>query len=90
LRVKGLLCYHLIMLEKIINFYEEFLSVFPSQLHFWISLAIFVVIIIWFLKLMQKNIIWIILLVLFIPASIPLLKQIGQGILEFLQYLLNK
>jgi len=78
------------MLDKIINFYEEFLTVFPSHLHFWISIAIFVVMVFWVFKLIKKNLIWIILLVFFIPASIPLLKQIGQGFLEFLKYLLNK
>lgn len=78
------------MFEKIIDLYEEFLAAFPVQLHFLISLAIFVVLIVWLYKLVSKNLGWLILLVVFVPASIPLLKQIGQTVLEFLKHLLKK
>jgi hypothetical protein len=70
--------------------YDRFLSVFPPALHFWISLLLFLVIVFWVLDLVKKNLIWLILLIVLLPASIPLLRQIFLGVLQFLRFLLGQ
>jgi len=77
------------MFNQLINLYNQFLTLFPPFLHFWISLILFLVIVYWFLELVRKSLIWLLLLVIFLPASIPLLKQIFWGILAFLKVLLR-
>ena len=78
------------MLAQIVSLYNQFLSFFPASFHFWISLILFLMIVFWFLDLVKRNIFWLVLLVLFLPVSIPLLKQIFMGILDFLRFLLGK
>lgn len=73
------------MLNQIIQLYQSFLNLFPSGLHFWISLVIFLVLVFWVLDLVKRSLAWLILLVILVPASIPLLRQIGEGLLRFLR-----
>ncbi len=77
-------------MNQIFSLYNQFLSLFPVQWHFWISLIIFLVLIFWLLDLVKRNIVWLVLLIIFIPASIPLLKQIFAGIISFLKMLLGQ
>lgn len=73
------------MLNQIIQLYQSFLNLFPPGLHFWISLAIFLVLVFWVLDLVKRSLVWLILLVILVPASIPLLRQIVDGLLRFLR-----
>lgn len=70
--------------------YNFFINNFPVKYQGIVSLALLAVILITLYQLIRKNIIWIILLVLFVPASIPILSKIGQGILIFLKYIVTK
>ena len=78
------------MLDQLFNLYDRFLSLFPNYTHFWISLIIFVVIVFWLLQLVKKNIIWLVLLIVLLPVSIPILKSIFSGILSVLKFLLSQ
>ncbi|OGD62927.1 hypothetical protein A2160_04110 [Candidatus Beckwithbacteria bacterium RBG_13_42_9] len=78
------------MLDQLADLYGQFLSIFPAYLHFWISLVIFIALVLWLVDLVKKHWIWILLLIIFIPASIPLLRQIGKGIIDLLGFLLPK
>lgn len=78
------------MIDQITSLYNQFLSLFPPEFHFWVSLVLFLMLVFWLLSLIKKNIIWLILLIILLPVSIPLLKQIFSGILSFLRFLLGK
>ncbi len=72
--------------EKI---YNAFLSYFPLWLHPFISLALALLLIYSFVQVIKRNFVWIILLVLLLPASVPILKNILQGIVGVVKYLLG-
>ena len=76
-------------MQTIFNLYDQFLSNFPDQYHSLISLIILVVFIGVLYNLVKKNLIWLLLLILLIPASIPILNNVWQGILEILRYLVG-
>lgn len=70
--------------------YDMFIRNFPTQYQGLVSLALLAVIIICLFQLIKKSLLWLFLLVLFVPASIPILSKIGQSILEFLKYIVSK
>lgn len=70
--------------------YDTFMTNFPSQYQGIISLGLLAVIVIGLFHLIKKNLLWIFLLILFVPASIPILSKIGQGLLDFLKYMVGK
>ncbi|MGI5827933.1 MAG: hypothetical protein ACOX6V_02815 [Patescibacteria group bacterium] len=77
------------LIDQLISIYSQFIGIFPSQIQWLISLAIFVAIVIAVVDLVKKNFIWLLLLIILIPASIPLLRSIFSGLVTFLQYLLQ-
>jgi hypothetical protein len=77
------------MLNKLFDLYSSFLSLFPPAFHFWISLILFLVIVFWLFDLVKRNIIWLLLLIILLPVSFPIVKQIFLGVLEFLKFLLG-
>ncbi len=76
------------MLEEIYHLWEQFLHFFPSSLRWITSLIIFGLLVKLIISLIKKSFIWLILLVLFVPASIPLLKEIFGSVFRFLQKVL--
>ena len=74
--------------DQIISIYEHFIGIFPINIQWIISLIIFVFIILAVIDLVKRNFVFLLLLILLIPASIPLLKSIFQGLIAFLQKLL--
>jgi len=74
--------------DQIIIIYNQFISIFPTNFRWIISLVIFIVLVKWTIDLVKQNLIWLILLIILLPASIPILKSIFEGLLAFLGYLL--
>jgi len=74
--------------DQIISIYNQFISIFPVNIQWIISLVIFIVVVKWTIDLVKQNIIWLILLIILLPASIPILRSVFDGLLTFLGYLL--
>jgi hypothetical protein len=70
--------------------YDNFIRHFPEQYQGIVSLGLLAVIVISLIQLVRKNILWLALLVLFVPASIPILSKIGQGVILFLKYIVSQ
>lgn len=76
--------------NSIYTIYNQFLSYFPEKTHGLISLFLVILIVIGIYKVLKKQLIYLILLVILLPASVPILKNIWQELLEFLKFLLSK
>lgn len=70
--------------------YDVFITNFPLQYQGIVSLGLLAVIIIALYQLIKKNLLWIVLLVVLVPASLPILSNIGTGLLEFLKYIVSR
>lgn len=77
-------------MDSIFNVYDRFLAIFPPHFQGIISLFVFVLVIFAIYKIIKKDFIWIIALILLLPASISILSKIWNSLVEFLQYLINK
>lgn len=76
-------------MEFLYRAYDTFISNFPVQYQGIISLGLLAVIIITVFQLVRRNLLWLILLVILVPASLPILSNIGTGLIEFLKYIVN-
>ncbi len=77
------------MINYFVELYQSFLSYFPPFTHTFISLILVVLIIYSLFQTLKKNFIWLIVLVVLLPASIPVIKQIVDSIITVIKYLLG-
>lgn len=76
-------------MQAIMDLYQQFLSIFPASLHPFISIALAVFLIYSIIQVVRKDFIYLIILIVLLPASIPILKDVAETLLQFIKYLLN-
>lgn len=77
------------MLSQIQDIYLTFLSGFPDSVRPIISIGLAVLIVYSVLKILKKQFIFIILLIILLPASVPILKSVWQGVVSLVKFLLG-
>jgi len=75
-------------MDQILSIYNQFLSYFPASLHGIVSLALAILIVIAIVKVIRKDFVYIILLVVLLPASLPILKNIWESLANIIKFLL--
>jgi hypothetical protein len=76
-------------LAQIQNTYLEFLNNFPIGLRPVISIGLAILIVYSIFKILKKDWIFLIALLLLLPASKPILQNIWETIVVFIKFLLN-
>ncbi len=76
-------------MNEIQSLYLEFLSNFPENLRPIISIGLAVLLVYAIFKVIKKDFIYIIALVVLLPASVPILRNVWQGVVGFIKFLLN-
>jgi hypothetical protein len=76
-------------MNEIQNLYIEFLTNFPENLRPIISIGLAVLLVYAVLKVIKKDFIYIIALIVLLPASIPILKSVWEGVVSFIKFLLK-
>ena len=71
------------------NLYLQFLNNFPEHLRPIISILLAILIIYSVFKVIKKDFIFLIVLIVLLPGSVPILKSVWQGIVQFVKFLLN-
>jgi uncharacterized membrane protein YqaE (UPF0057 family) len=76
-------------MSEIQNLYLTFLSYFPSSVHGVVSLVLAALLVYAIFKTLKKDFIYLIVLVILLPASIPILQGVWQAVLGLLKFLLS-
>lgn len=77
-------------MDQIFNLYNQFLNNFPVSLHPFISFLLGLAIVYAIIKIVQRDFIYIILLIVLLPASLPILKNVLDSLINIIKYLLAK
>jgi len=77
-------------MDQIVSIYNQFLSFFPTSTHGVVSLILAILIVYSIFKVLKHNFIWLILLVILLPASQPILKSIWEAAVNLVKFLLTK
>jgi hypothetical protein len=68
--------------------YMDFLQNFPGPLQPIISLLLAALIVYAVIQILRKDFIYLILLVVLLPASIPILRNLADTIIQFIRFLI--
>ena len=74
-------------LQTLQNYYQQFLNHFPTALHPLISLILAGLIVYLVIQIIRKDFIYLIALVVLLPASIPILRNILESLASLLKFL---
>lgn len=77
-------------MKPIFSIYDQFLSYFPTNVHWLVSLFLAVLLVVGIYKVLRRQLVYLVLLVILLPASAPILKNVWEKILEVLRFLLTK
>lgn len=77
-------------LNEVYNLYYQFLGYFPESLHGIVSLALAVLLIYAIYKVIKRNFIFLIILVLLLPPAVPMLKTIWENVVSVLKFLIQR
>lgn len=75
------------MLTQIYSLWSQFISIFPESIRWLIALIVFIFLLKLVIDLVKKNFIWLLLLIVFVPASLPLLKEIFNWLFNLLKFI---
>ena len=76
-------------MEFLTGLYQQFLGFFPNFLHPFISIAVVIFLIYSIVQAIKSNFIFLIIIVVLLPASIPILKSVADILINFIKYLLG-
>ncbi len=77
-------------MEEIYAIYNQFLGIFPENLHWAVSVFLAVLLVLAVYQILKRNFIFIILLIVLLPASVPILRNVWDGAVEVVKYLLTR
>lgn len=77
-------------MSQIYSIYNQFVSNFPPVYQGWISIILVILIFIGVYKIIKREFVWLIVLIILLPASVPILKNVWESIITFIQFLLAK
>lgn len=78
------------MIDQIYSIYNQFLGYFPEQFRWVVSLVLAALIVVAIFKIVKKNFIYIILLIVLLPASVPILRNIWENAVDLVKFMLTK
>jgi len=78
------------LMDSLYKIYDQFLSYFPTSVHPFVSFALAILLIYGIIKVIQKDFVYIILLIVLLPASIPILKSVWDSLAHIITFLLAK
>lgn len=75
------------MLSDIAQIYLSFLSHVPEQFRGYVSILLGLFIIYSIVQIIRQQFIWIIVLIVLLPTSVPILQGIANGVVSFIKFL---
>jgi len=77
-------------MDTIYGIFAQFLGYFPEKFHGVISIFLAVLIAVGIYKVIKRQLAYLVLLIILLPASGPILKNVWEQVVEVLKFLLTK
>lgn len=77
-------------MNEIQSLYLQFINIFPAGVRPIVSIVMAVFLVYSVVQVVKRNFIYLILLVVLLPASVPILKGVWEGILIIIRFLLGR
>ena len=76
-------------MQQIQSLYLQFLTNFPVGIRPIVSILLVILIAYSIFKVIKRDFIFLIVLIILLPGSVPILKSIWDGLVAFIKFLLN-
>lgn len=76
-------------MQELQNIYLGLLNLFPAFLHPFISIGLAIFIIYSVFQVFKSNFIYLIVLIVLLPASVPIMKQVVDALIGFIKFVLR-
>lgn len=77
-------------MNQIYDIYSQFIGYFPRNIQWAVSFVLAIILIWAVFKVIARQFIYIILLVILLPASIPIFKHIWESLTQVIKFLLTR
>lgn len=77
-------------MQFLIDSYNQILGYFPNFLHPYISVALAIFLVYSIFQVLKRNFIYLIVLIILLPASVPILKGVWEALVSIIKFLLGK
>lgn len=75
--------------ESLVGLYDRFLSLFPEPVQWLVTLLVVIALVVGFISLISQSWLFLILLILLLPAIIPILQRFFGDLYRFFLYLVR-
>lgn len=75
--------------EDLVMLYDRFLALFPAPLQWLVTLLVVIGLIVGFINLIRQSWLFLILLLLLLPAIFPILQRLISDLYRFFLYLVR-
>lgn len=72
-------------MSTIIELYNKGLETIPAVYRLPLAIIVLVFLVVALVNFMRKNLLWVVVFILLLPAAWPALKQVGKTTLELIQ-----
>jgi len=72
-------------MQTVINYYNQALQLIPEAYRLPLSIIVIVILVFALIKFLRKNLIWIVIFLLLLPAAYPAVKQVGISLWDLIQ-----
>jgi len=72
-------------MQTIISYYNQALQLIPEAYRLPLSIIVIVILVFALIKFLRKNLIWIVIFLLLLPAAYPAVKQVGISLWDLIQ-----
>lgn len=74
-------------MSDLFQIYNSFLAVFPHFLQPYVSFTLGILLVLSIVQIVRRQFVWLIVLIILLPASVPILQHVGSVLLMALKYL---
>lgn len=73
------------VMQKVIDFYNQGLNMIPSQYRTILAVVVLIILVFSLIRFLKKNLIWLVVFILLLPAAYPAIKQISTIVWGWIQ-----
>jgi hypothetical protein len=77
-------------MNEVYEIYNQFIAIFPKGVQWLVSLVLAAFLVLAVYKVLKRNFIYLILLIVLLPASIPILRHVWESLVQLIKFLLTK
>ena len=73
------------VMQKVIDFYNQGLNMIPPQYRTILAVVVLIILVFSLIRFLKKNLIWLVVFILLLPAAYPAIKQISTIVWGWIQ-----